>query len=455
MDEKDKTKIAFFFGAGVEGKGNFGMEMGFDYLRKSLFASIFPDNNKESGFTCYLGKYWKGMSFFEGTYAYSSHTVDGIEVLLKNLIMHRCEKDDDLKKTYQSQIELLLSLDRLKKIYGNNFARDGQDRMEEQDDLKEEFAKIVTGQREKYSEIQFDIFKALFSHNQNGRIIVDMNIGVSGSLESYFHTIIDPAKYGKVKFSKIINYYWACYFTILRSVLRYLYTHGVEKAKFYLCPPSYLTLDYEKVLNHLVDVTKLIYDTDLNYSMEGTYYQYIIDRLQEYASDLLCVGVITTNYYRFCSKINERTVYLNGQLKYFECPEYLEVVDLAKDDIDRSTLCFPFLFGQSMLKPIVNHQQIREFAEFKSILDEADILIVFGFNINEDDNHINAFLHDFTQKKKIIIVTDQSESEFEAKKKLRCDMTNIRFCKVSYEPGSNERIVDQIFETIKALADEK
>ena len=64
MNEKDKTKIAFFFGAGVEGEENFGMEMGFDYLRKSLFASIFPDNNKESSFTCYLGKYWKGMSFF-------------------------------------------------------------------------------------------------------------------------------------------------------------------------------------------------------------------------------------------------------------------------------------------------------------------------------------------------------------------------------------------------------
>lgn len=28
----------------------------------------------------------------------------------------------------------------------------------------------------------------------------------------------------------------------------------------------------------------------------------------------------------------------------------------------------------------------------KNILDESDVVVVLGYNINEDDNHINAYL---------------------------------------------------------------
>jgi hypothetical protein len=276
-----------------------------------------------------------------------------------------------------------------------------------------------------------------------------MNIGVAGSLDSYFHTIIDPQKYGVVKFSKIINYYWACYFTILRSVLHYLYTHGVGEAKGYLCSPSFETLDYEKVLMNLKEVTNLIYNPKLNYSIDGTYYYHIIDNLQKNTWNLECVGVITTNYYQFCSKIHEKTIYLNGQLKLFERPEFLEVVDLTDNDTDTPTFCFPFLFGQSLVKPIINKRQIDEFYELKKVLDSAEILVVFGFNINEDDNHINAFLHDFASTKKIIIVTNQEPDEFKAEQKLKCDKSRVVYCKVNY--GNNSDVVKQIFNTINSM----
>ena len=82
----------------------------------------------------------------------------------------------------------------------------------------------------------------------------------------------------------------------------------------------------------------------------------------------------------------------------------MEVVDLTDDNIDASTFHFPFLFGQSLVKPIINKRQIDEFYELKKVLDTAEILVIFGFNINEDDNHINSFLHDFVSTKKIIIV---------------------------------------------------
>ncbi len=140
---------------------------------------------------------------------------------------------------------------------------------------------------------------------------------------------------------------------------------------------------------------------------------------------------------------------MNGQLKLFECPELLEVVDLTDDHIDTSTFHFPFLFGQSLVKPIINRRQIDEFYELKKVLDAAEILVIFGFNINEDDNHINAFLHDFASTKKIIIVTNQEPDEFKAEQKLKCDRNRIIYCKVNY--GNNSEVVKQIFNTIKSL----
>lgn len=452
MSDKQKTRVAFFFGAGVEGHGNFGIETGFDYLQKSLFASITAEENNEICFTEFLSKRWQGLSFFNATYKYSSDTVDALYFLLKNFIKHRCEVDEEFKQKYRAILCTLFSFDDLRKIYGKTFSNEEKQANEDKDtrdSITKEFKHIVTGKLKKHGEIHFDIIKDLFESDKDDKIAIDMNIGVAGSLDSYFHTIIDPKKYGVVKFSKIVNYYWACYFTILRSVLHYLYTHGIEKAKDYLCSPSHESLDYEKVLMNLKDVTNLIYDPKLNYSIDGTYYQHIIDNLKEYNSNLECVGVITTNYYQFCSKIVKNPIYLNGQLKLFECPELLEVVDLTDDHIDTSTFHFPFLFGQSLVKPIINKRQIDEFYELKKVLDAAEVLVVFGFNINEDDNHINSFLHDFVSKKKIIIVTNQKPDEFKAEQKLKCEENRIVYCKVNY--GNNSEVVKQIFNTIKSL----
>ena len=74
MSNESKKQIAFFFGAGVEGRDNFGIETGFDYLQKSLFASVTAKENNEKCFTDFLSKKWNGLSFFEGAYKYSTDT---------------------------------------------------------------------------------------------------------------------------------------------------------------------------------------------------------------------------------------------------------------------------------------------------------------------------------------------------------------------------------------------
>lgn len=58
--------------------------------------------------------------------------------------------------------------------------------------------------------------------------------------------------------------------------------------------------------------------------------------------------------------------------------------------------------GQSALKPVIDPYQIGEFATFKDMLEkEEDVekyLIIVGYNLNEDDNHILSFLRKFLQE---------------------------------------------------------
>ncbi len=128
---------------------------------------------------------------------------------------------------------------------------------------------------------------------------------------------------------------------------------------------------------------------------------------------------------------------LNGQLKLFEIPETLEVIDITQENLPNDKLYFPFIFGQSYTKPIVSHHQIKAFQMMKDTLDESNILVILGYNINEDDNHVNAYLRDFIctkhlgRQKKIIVVTNDEKDTTYLKLKLT-DEKHVKKCVVNY-----------------------
>ena len=123
----------------------------------------------------------------------------------------------------------------------------------------------------------------------------------------------------------------------------------------------------------------------------------------------------------------------------------MEVVDLAENSGKNDKLLFPFIFGQSLVKPIVNAIQTEEFHRLNELLNDTDMLVVMGFNINEDDNHINAFLHNYVKKgKKLIIVS--ADEHFDAAKRLKCSDSEVRVCKVTY--GDNGEVVRKMFDVI-------
>lgn len=454
MNTKKLYNVAFFFGAGVEGKGNFDIENGYEYLKKSLLASTINQEMLED-----LKSFFGKRKFFEN-YSYSK---DGIEPdrLLKIILIYKSINCIGFYDRHLTTLCSFLSQDNLNDIKDNIqeeiTEQKNDDKYKKNKDsdvntnISGEFKDIITGKKKYYSEIENPIFQDVFICGENDSICeLNLNVGAGGLLDSYFHTIINPTKYGYKKFSRIFNYYWACYFTIVESILRYFKKNNIVNVDKYFKDED-KKLDYKAVLSNMQSFTKILYDSDLKIPISGTYYEYIKDAFKKYESKIECSGIITTNYYRFASQCNDNVIYLNGKLNLFEYPELLEVSNVAEEEIKTDYLFFPFIFGQSYLKPIIHKEQTEEFAKFKECLENTDILVVMGFNINEDDNHINSFLHEFVKNGKRLIIVDNCKKT-NAHKKLKCDENKIEHCVVDYLSEKSE-IIRKVFEKILNIAE--
>lgn len=476
--------ITFLFGAGAEcGKLDFGMINGFDYMKSSLFPE--DSDNALNAVKEYFDKAQNS------DFAFSKHKLQPDKSMLKNFIVYKIIKDNRDNKSLQwvenfkeiicrilndDDFEYLKSegvQTTAEFVHTANHKGDKCDNIDKDvQNIVKEFKKCLTDKEKKYSSIKCcdkgdcgndkNLLQNIFTQGENDKIDFEINIGLGGLLDSYFHTIINPKKYGSQRFSKIFNYYWTCYFVILNGVLKFLSQNDKEKYKEYYYEGK---LNYKNILNNLSELTRLIYSSEIK--SDKSYYQLIKNKLDAInnckAYTYKLKGIATTNYFCFCEKIfgltschdeNEQCeiVYLNGQLKLFEIPEKLEVFEALKDSCQSKEICqndsgfFPFIFGPSKIKPIVHSQQVEHYHQFGKMLKDTQILVVLGFNLNEDDNHINSYIHEFIEKGgRAIIVTDK-DGQGNAHKKLKCQKEQIEYCIIEY--NQNEAAIDKLFKQI-------
>lgn len=332
----------------------------------------------------------------------------------------------------------------------------------------------------------FDILQGLFEEKsdktndtnvETGKktyLGLSVNLPAGGLLDGYFHTIINPKKHGIRNFFKVFNYYWFCYFTMIEDIINSNVIDTSSLKKYYIEVPDgkddnnkKRELKYEYILNNISEFTRDLYKLDVKPNID-TYYKLLKKKCKE---QNIKPNIVTTNYYKFCeilvdSKSEEpsdskdgQPIYLNGQLKDFEFPVTLEVQDFEKmnDSISSRKLFFPFIWGQSYVKPIVHSSQIQQYDRFYELLmKNTDILVILGYNINEDDNHINSFLREYVMRKdkdtRLIVVVskgnkEDNEDNEDVAKKLRCleEEVNIEYCKVNYKEDNNEKILKEIF----------
>lgn len=435
----------FLFGAGVEGKGNYNLVSGYEYIRRSLLGAGHDKKISNA-----LKRYFNRQYF--GNYTYSFHKCNSV-LLLQNLIVNKCFYDYDFFIKHRDKIQSIL-YDRdfkqlsedcnLKSIIEQKRIKHVSNDIEK-NKLIDCFLEIVMNDEFSYEKIEDQMIKEIFVGDEMGNATVDMNGAVGGMLDGYFHTIISPAKYGKYNFSKVFNYYWFSYFTLMEGILNYYSDDEILSKYLDNDKPNYF-----KIISNISTFTKLLYDTKEK-DNKSTYYNIIKKQFENFKGYEIS-AIATTNYFKFAESIGKETIYLNGKLCDFEKPELLEVDNAACTEFNNESLFFPFIFGQSLIKPIVDKTQINTFNEFVKKLGESDILVVFGFNINEDDNHINSFLHDYVKNKPIIVVGTKSEKNgvVDICKKLHFENNdNINYCSVTY--GNNANVVDKIIEKITSV----
>jgi hypothetical protein len=119
------------------------------------------------------------------------------------------------------------------------------------------------------------------------------------------------------------------------------------------------------------------------------------------------VKVITTNYTNLCQRIAridaDNIAYPNGRIGWYESAKQLRVYDLIGKNEMPVGLVFPYLFIQSGVKPIVEKNQLQEYGKALGFLQSAETLIINGYKLNVDDNHINSLIRSFALEGKQIV----------------------------------------------------
>lgn len=430
--------VAFLFGAGAE-RPCFELPTGTEFLEKTLYQDQEKSGDK---FRKALKGFFTGKYF--DYYKYTAHHIntDIYKFMLEKIIRKNCV---DSQKSEEETAALL------KKSHGAEVLKEFKKNLEfkkSYDDIKNQFLK--------------DILK---EYKDDMDSLSD--VGSAGLLDSYFYTIINPPKYSKINFSKIFNYYWSCYFAIAESILKSLEKKnilGSEIEEFY----KNGNLDYKKIISKIDTFTRTLYSykTKILSSYNDSYYAciketYIKKFLKENDDEFELQGTATTNYFLFQEILldnPEKTAYLNGKMSLFEFPELLEVRDFSSpkestaSPLSSKHIFFPFIFGQSYLKPVVDKRQTEEFHKFGKILDGSDILVVLGYNINEDDNHVNSFIHGYLKdkNKRLVVVTDKDD-EKTIRKKIRAEdlLGDIKIAKADYKKETPAKIVESIFSQCK------
>lgn len=208
--------------------------------------------------------------------------------------------------------------------------------------------------------------------------ILDKYTSYMGVLDEKFHTLISPKELGPTNFWKVIDSYTRGYVTLVENMIKD-YVENEEDL-------------YQWILNNPKMVTNLIEKFCDENKEKETYYKIVKN-----SDNKENIRIITTNYTPLIEKIAEidehNVAYLHGKLSWFESPREWKVYDMENckyEELPSNELLFPYIFIQSGIKPIVEEIIINEYSKAISYLNEVDKLIIVGFRLNYDDNHINS-----------------------------------------------------------------
>jgi len=444
-----KLKVSFLFGAGAEGSSNFNLPTGTDFLKETMF----PDAEFSSEILGALNKVFvfdyfseifedcKGIKYRKEKFNSAQNKL--FNKLYRLAFVHFLEQQgngENIKKNYIEEVQGMFPkyfLSELKTEYEIDFGESSNNKFE--DKASKDFEKALK-------------MGDGFQLNISNLILQPDFISCNGVLDECFPSIANPKKFGINKFFRIFNYYWFCYFSIVKGIIFSDFVLNKNELIDYLEDDK--KLNYEKIIRELPEFNKKLYKLDFNIS--DVYYTLIKEKIDD-SEGIELKGVLTTNYFQFAEKyLRTTTAYINGKLNLIEFPEKFVISE--DKDFDKA-IYFPFILGQSITKPVIHPRQIKELSTASSIIDDSDVMVVLGYGINSEDNHVNTLINDFLlkDKKTLIVVTEKSKKPHICKN-LRIEEKlekKIRFVdrdsNKKDEYKTNNEVVEEIFRVLENL----
>ena len=373
-------KYLLFVGAGAETV--YSLPGGADYVIGSILTkrpkmydalSNYYETAVASEYTDYTNKYTSQYLLSQSTDRQSRMLVEIVSKALWHLKINGCE--DDILRTFVQNVD---------------------DSIKNYDDYED----IPSQERPNLDKVSRSLIEKYISSiiicdednpNKTPTEIKELRkkFEYSGEIEKFFSTIINPKNLGNTKFWKLVNYFWSAFFTIIVPIIEH--TDHAKKIEYQSNKYKYILDNLEILLNEIYS-RKFI--EQYQSTVKNDYYGVFADKLKP-------KYIATTNYTPFVRLLNgsdgekddDNISYLAGELRYFEDPYRLEVKEYR--EFPEHSLVFPFLMTQASVKPIVSTYQIKSYAKFLKHLYEVDVVVILGFSLCKDDNHINALLHDY------------------------------------------------------------
>lgn len=370
ITSKKKKKVVFLFGAGAEGKGQYGMPSGTTFKREVICAK-------------------QKIKEFVKSFNMSSDN-DGVEVIDKindgSLLSSR--KYTSLSQTIRENIGKESDFDM------NDFPKD----------LVESNKKAIKviinylnykaddkGKNKKYRNAFYEVYKEevfdkINKPNADKNTILEWFLDkacIYSDIDGLFNCLRKPNNY-KTSTARLVKLYYSAFLTMVGKEL--FDSSNDNRLKF-------------------KEIMAKYYEMTINNAKNDTYYRSIKKYKDDNPND--SIKVITTNYtelaereigLKYKQKQNDDEIaYLHGRLNLFENVFTKEVKEITSfQDTD---FIMPFIMVQSGVKPIVSPYQIKEFAKAIDFLENADIVVILGYGINSDDEHIQTMLRECTKNK--------------------------------------------------------
>lgn len=345
------SKISFLFGAGAEGKGQYGLPSGASFNRDLLVSENGSDffralNKAEADFSKFVN-IKKSKNIYYNNYS-------SLYYLYKQSEEFRKFLSDDEKSICNDYLEYKegVSVDKTKEdCRQKNFYDLFRNRF---------YTKIVK------NDIANDYALKCFLENS---LLID-------SLDSSFNSLSCPEKF-KNEAGRVISCYCSAYLSIYKAIYR---------------------VDIPKNRNEIVEsINNPVGSLSLP---EDSYYLATKRAVEKYKD--IQFAFCTTNYTRIAETVigHEKSFsYIHGRMDLFENLVTKEVKTL--DKFAESDIVFPFLAIRSGIKPIINSTQIKEWNKFVNDLDDSDVLIIVGYGFNNDDEHITNLIREAISKNTI------------------------------------------------------